>query len=97
MHVFDTRQRYQVLRLCARQRPQARLAQDAVARLIARPRLPLAPGRQHTEHGELLRPQSPGLLDLAIRFVRIGFTLQVGDQLGTVLHHPAPLVLAEAR
>ena len=97
MHLIDARQRNQIARLGTRQRPQTGLAQHAIARLVARSGLALTPGGQHLEHGQLLRLEAPGLLDLSIGLLRVGFALQVGDQLGTVLQHPGSLVVRQLR
>ncbi|MCY1427752.1 hypothetical protein D9M71_436120 [compost metagenome] len=53
MHVVDSRQGHQVVRLEARQGPEAVFAQDAVARLVTQACLELAPGAEFAQHGEL--------------------------------------------
>ncbi len=97
MHVLDPGQRHQIARLGARQRPETGFAQHAIARLVARTGLTLAPGRQHLEHGKLLRLEPPGLLHITVGFIGIGFALQVGHQLGTILQYPGTLVLGQLR
>ena len=96
VHVLDARQRHQVIWLGTGQRPQRMLAQDAIAWLVARARLALAPGAQRAQHGLLLAREFPGQLGIAPGIFRNDFTTKIGDQLGTVLQNPLDLLRRQA-
>ena len=92
VHVLDARQRYQIIRLGTGQRPQRMLAQDAIAWLVARARLALAPGTQRAKHGLLLTREFPGQLGLTPGVFRGDLAAQIGHQLGTILNNPLDLL-----